>query len=126
MDHDDSKRRADCKFGEKKIPIIVLGDFNADSFRGNRFDGLLNDMINNLDLSLINTLNMHFCSDVKSGPEFFTKDFNFFFLKYTGCQKKVVGNFWPLLLFCTFWSLEVVGDWTLANNQSPTTSKDHE
>ncbi|RNA25303.1 hypothetical protein BpHYR1_047322, partial [Brachionus plicatilis] len=30
----------------------------------------------------------------------------------------VVGNFWPLVLFCTFWSLEVVGDWTLANNQS--------
>ncbi|RNA39277.1 hypothetical protein BpHYR1_005188 [Brachionus plicatilis] len=29
----------------------------------------------------------------------------------------VVGNFWPLVLFGTFWSLEVVGDWTLANNQ---------
>ncbi|RNA29415.1 hypothetical protein BpHYR1_013252 [Brachionus plicatilis] len=37
---------------------------------------------------------------------------------------KVVGNFWPLVLFVTFWMLEVVGDWTLANNQSPTTSKD--
>ncbi|RNA30781.1 hypothetical protein BpHYR1_048700 [Brachionus plicatilis] len=58
-----------------------------------------------------------------------------FLLKYTGCQKKetscrylvfiVVGNFWPLVLFCTFWSLEVVGDWTLANNQSSTTSKDN-
>ncbi|RNA02366.1 hypothetical protein BpHYR1_014549 [Brachionus plicatilis] len=33
----------------------------------------------------------------------------------------VVGNIWPLVLFGTFWSLEVVGDWTLANNQSPTT-----
>ncbi|RNA30075.1 hypothetical protein BpHYR1_004244, partial [Brachionus plicatilis] len=35
----------------------------------------------------------------------------------------VVSNSWPLVLFCTFWSLEVVGDWTLANNQSPSTSK---
>ncbi|RNA25613.1 hypothetical protein BpHYR1_011886 [Brachionus plicatilis] len=44
-------------------------------------------------------------------------------LKYTGGQKtETIGTYsrWYILVFGTFWSLEVVGYWLLANVQSPT------
>ncbi|RNA36853.1 hypothetical protein BpHYR1_025929 [Brachionus plicatilis] len=72
---DDPKRRAHCKsiyelslsrvfmyikrFEDKRVPIIL--EFNADPYRGNRFDKFFNDMIKNLDLILISSLNLQSC-----------------------------------------------------------------
>ncbi|CAF0986190.1 unnamed protein product [Brachionus calyciflorus] len=77
MPFDDPKKKSNSKslyeliisriciyfkmFEERKIPVVILGDFNADPFRQNRFDYIFKDMIKELDLVLISNLNTQFC-----------------------------------------------------------------
>ena len=70
---DDSKNRNESKsnfesslcliwtlnnhFDDKNIPVIILGDFNADLNRNNRFDCLLKNFIIENNFLVIDTLN---------------------------------------------------------------------
>jgi hypothetical protein len=56
------------RFSTNNIPILIIGDFNSDSFRGNRFDTLLSEFISDNSLVNLSSLNVQSINHTFTGP----------------------------------------------------------